>query len=294
MPARSEHIRANTAATIVACALIAAVVGTQVISPNTAHASSQKALQASGVETTASGKTSVWVISGGTHLNFHSSDEVKGDPTPFKITYDKQGLVKKSSNYRMGSKNSITYTYSGLNLRKSVTRSDDSKTSFTYKVDGKGRVTKASASNGSEYEYTYGKKGRIAKIIKADAEKRITTTTYKYDAKGRLKSETSEGTTYKGEAYRNSTTYQYDKKGNVKKALHNQGNGNKYSCGYKNTYKKGRLVEQTYRMYKGTYATYTYEYKKISVPKSAVNMVKTQQRILLHNLGNMPFEAAHK
>jgi len=210
-------------------------------------------------------------------------DEVSTD----SFSYNSVGLVKKvKSTEKHGDifyRSKATLTYKKRVLKKMVEayiEGASDKITIAFKADGKGRVGKKTVKGGHPYKYTYDSKGHLKKITwRSDGWD--CSYKYKYDSKGRVTKIIYDDPSYADGIYR----FKYDKHGQILKSwdagLHEKGKGDCYT--HKNTYKHGRLVKKVVKRGSHVVETRTYTYKKVSVPKSLVKMVKGQQRVLTND-----------
>jgi len=235
----------------------------------------------------AKGKSTAWVVSKVVYTDYQSD---AGTETS-TYTYTKKGLFK-SKKLKGGEgvdkyAETTTYTYGAKgNMKSEVSKStgvyaDSFKK--VYKANKKGYVVKAIEDGSTTHTYTYNKKGRLVKHVLYES-----CSTFKYNAKGRVKSEKTGNV---DESDRTTFTYTYDKRGTVSKVVFDGGRSK-----MKNVYKNGRLVKQSvYGVEDGSsilLETYSYKYKKVSVASSMAKMVKAQQKNLINR--TLPIEAIHK
>lgn len=208
-----------------------------------------------GVPAEAAGKKEVWVV-----------DSKTSEFDKYKYTYNKKGLLVKDTCVKSnGGIPSYEYVYSGTKISKEIGMLNGEKyyeTQYTY--NKKGYLIKETAPGFADdyvekYEWkngccvkapgvslSYDKNGWITKIDDGNGPARIMA----YDKQGYMLTDGEEG----------------------RDAME----------GRANTYKNGRLVRQAAVDENGEeYAgAYTYKYKKITVPASAVKKVKKQQEWL--------------
>ena len=182
-----------------------------------------------------------------------------------KYVYDSKGLLKKRGDYtfkydKKGRLTEQTYSWGSV---KNVT-------AFTN--NGKGQATRVSEqystsgstdANGHDYDYynayglSYNSKGQLTKM-------KAFVTTYR------------DGSKWKSDELSGTTSYSYDKKGNVaKKKVGSQ------TTKFKNTYKSGRLAKRVVTGPRDT-GTYSFGYKKLSVPVKFAKLAQQQQRELIN------------
>ena len=205
-------------------------------------------------------KTSVWVISkqNDTTFSYNANgfvSKTNGGALGFTNKYQYKGsrIVKFSSrpNSTIALRDTVdgTMAYKSGRLVKMATKSNKNynRISYTYRYDGKGRISGVSGKYMDEpikYRFSYDSKGRLTKRVQKlrSSTGAWSTSTWKfaYNSKGNLVK-----TVYSGSA----TTYRYayDKRGLVKKVTPSGG------------------------------STTTYSYKKISVPTKYAKQVRKQQ-----------------
>ena len=228
-------------------------------------------------------KQTVWVL-------VKSKNEMEDLQYTSTYTYTKKGLVKKS---------------------KEVTVSDGERIvqSGVLSYDSKGRPTgERSTYNGKangQSAFTLDAKGRVVKSVWRSTSGYTSTMTYRYNAKGQLKG--LKGNKYRYDAIGDLTKvtepglgsyyFEYDDKGNVvKRSWKYAGGVKELEYTYKNIYKGKRLMKvKRYSHMEDTptlESTTVFRYKKLSVPKSMVKLVKAQQASLFN--AYLPLVAAHK
>ena len=257
-------------AVIMLAALLATSLAIAGLAPATAHAS---------------GTTTVWVIT-----------KVKTDyGYTDTCSYYKNGLIKSDTFF------GEIYAYDKKNHLKSITRKEDGKTfaTITYKLDKKGRAVKSTYKpiKGGSYTngvYKYDSKGRLLQHRSLlSGNELYFKDTYSYDAKGRIKAIVEKHE----EALGGTHTFTYDSKGNIVKDEVKYVDGSSDAITYKNIYKNGRLKKVTVNE-SGDKKTTTYTYKKVSIPKSLVKMVQSQQLALKSHawaeLSSIPVASAHQ
>ena len=193
----------------------------------------------------------------------------------YKYTYSGTQLTKLTETplegYESIGKSTYKYTYDKKNRVKkyveTTVNEDGSKTieTSTFGYDSKGRIKtnkivySGTIDNTVTYKYTYNSKSQLTKISVISENSNDTSMTYTYDSKGQVKKEvmayTSDGTAYE---VTTTSTYTYDKNGNVKKKVS------------ETSYSDTSVPTST--------NTYTYTYKKISVPAKKAALVKEQQK----------------
>lgn len=194
-----------------------------------------------------------------------------------KISYNKSGLVTK----RAGKYETKKYSYSKKRVKAYTTTTSYARTKTKVSYDKRGRVAKLKSSGSSSYanytvSYSYGTKNRVKKATwKYASPSSNRTVSYTYGKKGRLTaSKSSDGM---------KTLYGYDSKGNLTGFQAKSGSTRYVFNTY--TYKNGRIakrVQETNGVGGWTIAD-SYSYKKVSVPKKYVSLIKKQQRVLVGN-----------
>ena len=251
-------------AAVVACALCAAAL-------TPAHAN-------------AAGNKTMWVVASKTVKNI--SDEMT---TVVKYSYNKGAITSQKTVEKYGS-DKWTHLY-------------------TYKYDKKFRITSESEKNNGKpiagkIRITHNKKGYLVKHVftpKGSNAKYVSE--YSYDSKGRLTKDTATfgSATYfydsrgnvktkkedSAETGRSTIKYSYDAKGNLTKQQ------DSYNLAtYTNTYEGSRLVKRVGYDENGKKASVTtYKYKKVTAPKAASKLVKSQQKWIVNEI--LPFYSAH-
>ena len=224
------------------------------------------------------GKVTMWVVT-----------KVKeGKPVSWTLNYDytKNGLLsKRSCKESNGDKFLDVYKYDARNRLKSFTPTlngeilmGEGEGKTLYQHNKKGYVIKAICAGEPDISFKYDGKGRLL------------SENYAYDANGHVKTEKY----YDGDdGFTTTWQYRYDSHGNLSWfSYKGYGKANKK---LKNKY-KGGLLRKTQRpvVFYDTGAKLVpvaYSYKKVSVPKSLVNMVKAQQDSIIN--GILPIAAAH-
>ena len=264
---RTKTLRKDntTAALGLLVAILAGMLGLSVLLPQEAFASN----------------ATVWVVSKAKEVSADYGDDV----LITTYAYDKKGVLKQSKEtFGKLYESKVTYAYDKkqrLKYSKVVDGSDVEeveKYTITFKRNGKGYVIGASrSSDGSTFKYKYNSKGLLASLCCGNSSKELFT----YDGKKRLKTYTRY---FDGELDM-SAKVTYTKKGLLK--TFSFGSGRDVY-----TTKNGRTKKKAmyYDGFKEGVVTYTY--KKVSVPKSLVSMVKAQQTAIF--IGNYPIEAAHR
>ncbi len=203
----------------------------------------------------AAGKKEVWVV-----------DSKTSEFNKYKYTYNKKGLLVKDTCVKSnGGVPSYEYVYNGTKISKEVAILDGEKHSESkYTYDKKGYLVKITTpgfidDNVAKYEWKNGRCVKAQGVLLS------------YDNNGWIKK-----IKYGSDPARVLT---YDKHGYI---LTDGLEGEDTMEGRANTYKNGRLVRQASvdengEEYSGAY---TYKYKKITVPASAVKNVKRQQEWL--------------
>jgi len=239
---------------LIIAAMLVTSLGLIGMTPDTAYAAS---------------KTKVWVVS---KVKVSVPKSMQSDSnwsSTYKYSYNKSGLITSfkdnaksyyagTNKYTYDKKNRIT----GSSFKNS---SGDQSWSTKYVLDKKGRVQKA---KGSKIAYKYNSKNQLVKYTnKYDAS----TIKYLYDKKNRL-SHVKEP-----QGWVTDTYFIYDENNQIQE-IQSVADGETESIKLTNTYKNGRLVKQVIRDNNGTkIKTLSFTYKKISVPKSLVKRVRSQQ-----------------
>ena len=194
-----------------------------------------------------------------------------------KISYNKSGLVTK----RAGQYETKKYSYSKKRVKAYTTTTSYTRTKTKVSYDKKGRVAKLKSSGNSSYanytvSYSYGSKNRVKKTVwKYASPGQNRTEKYTYGKKGRL--------TAKKSSAGMTILFGYDSKGNLTGFQAKSGPTRYVFNTY--TYKNGRIAKRVQGMngVGGRTSTNSFSYKKVSVPKKYVSLIKRQQRVLVGN-----------
>jgi len=180
----------------------------------------------------------------------------------YKYTYDKKFRITKETEKNNGKtfaqKVKFTYNKKGyLVKRVSTPKGSDAKYASKYSYNSKGQLTKTAATFGAN-KYFYDAKGNVKTKKEDSAETGHSTMKYSYDAKGNL--------TKQQDSYNLAT--------------------------YTNTYEGSRLVKRVGYDENGKKASVTtYKYKKVTAPKAASKLVKSQQKWIINEI--LPFYSCH-
>ena len=216
-----------------------------------------------------------------------SSISVKenGKTTPIKLSYNKNGLLKKIDASYSDSRITQSFYYDNSNqLTKRIMKGSD----YGSKVN----VT---------YLYTW-KKGKLKKIVTDFSGNDTCTTVFKYNSQNLI---SSQAVTYSGDSFKFTTDFTKYKKGHRVKAkgydkyeagLDKKGNityywlgeyvGNQASIKYD---KNGRVKTLKRTFTTGMYGSdkhtqnLNFSYKQISVPKKVGDLIAEQQWTLINN-----------
>ena len=231
-----------------------------------------------------SSKVKMWVV---TEKDDRGEDYF--DPVELKYSYNSKGLLVRKAGYYDGDYASTRYTYdSSSRLKSSKTWGE--RTSYT--LDKMGRVVA-----GDGVRFAYNSKGRLASD---SSTYRYGKKAYKYNSKGKLKSAVHNY--INGDRLTSRSSYHYDRRGSLAKTISTSknlksGKKSKATTKWTNTYKNGLLVKAAGRV-KPAWRSIswpwiiTYKYKKVSVPRALVKMVRAQQFAIVTDL--LPIEAAHR
>jgi YD repeat-containing protein len=195
--------------------------------------------------------------------------------------YDRKGLDSAVTMY--GETSSYTYTWlrNGKVDTKTLVKKDGKKDTYTYQYqpDGSYKETMTDGSFGMKSFEWYDKKGNIIKSQSPDGN----TTTYKYDAKGRLITVVSDGHNQgvkinnkysynaKGQLIKmernadgnkSTITYQYNAKGVlIKDISKGEWEGEKFETISEHEYNEKGLLKKTVAKSASVVTTYEYEYE---------------------------------
>ena len=238
----------------------------------------------------AAGSKSMWVVSS------VETKTVQGGNTTVTTYGYKQGLItsQKRTIAWNGSKTTTQNTYKydkKFRLSEVANKTDGTQLArkAVYTFNKKGLLIKIAyvpkMANASEMvKFAYDSKGRLKKMVEVYAEGNVTCK-YAYNAKGNLKS--FKRSSPKADSL--SFQYQYDSKGFVKSYTQDDFGTSKHV----NTYKGSRLVKQVkYDPFGNKVDVTTYKYKKVTVPKAAIGMVKAQQKTVFNTV--LPLASAHR
>ena len=260
--ASSFHVAAIACATI--AVLLVGALGISALIPDTAYAG---------------GKTSVWIVK-----------KKVTTTTDLTITstygYTSKGLVKSEKNLeesvdqKYESRESYEYNKKSQLKRTTNTFGGGKTSTFTYKKNAKGYVTKKQQGKDYAITYSYNKKGLLSKAnIDDDSTQAYT---FKNGALTKMKTSIGGSTS--------TWTWKNDKKGNPTTSFCDGELIYKYTNKYNSAGKLSKVVAKTDNGDIVFKATYTY--KKVKVPKSLARMVKGQQMSLINE--NIPIATAHK
>lgn len=199
---------------------------------------------------------------GGTHENFWYYD-AKGNDSA-KSVFGKSVIIKNS--FKNGKLSEKKILSAGVN----EAAKDDVHT-YDYNPDGSYKVTYTDGSYGMKSYSWYDKKDNILKAQSPDGN----TTTYKYDARGKLTSVASDG---KNEGVKINRKYFYNAKGQLVK-LEDSMDGNKSVLTYQYD-AKGRLVKALQKGgWQGENATVEskYDYNDKGLKSKVVMKTKTEE-----------------
>ena len=215
-----------------------------------------------------------------------------------KFAYTKKGLVKSKSVYSPDNPKipqmKTTYTYNADNMvtKSEIYQNGQKAVNVTYKYNSKNQlVTRKTVSVGTPKititaKYTY-QKGILAtashtyKGTKFDP----TITTFTFNAKGQPSKIIIKGAN--GGNFKTTTTYKYDKNGYMKSQTYSGSDG-KGTMTRKLTYKNGKLVkyQDMEKTENGTYTdnARTITWKQISVPAGVADLIDRQQKEIINTI----------
>lgn len=203
----------------------------------------------------AAAKKEVWVV-----------DSKTSEFDKFKYTYNSKGLLVKDTCVKSnGGIPSYEYVYSGTKISKQIQLLDGEKHGeIQYTYNKKGYLTKETSGSEDYAKYEW----KNGCCVKVSQESLSSVVSLSYDKNGWI-TKIDTGTPP-------ARVMTHDKQGYI---LTDGLEGEDAMGGRANTYKNGRLVRQAEIDANGEeYAgAYTYKYKKITVPASAVKKVKKQQ-----------------
>jgi len=216
----------------------------------------------------AASKKSVYVVKSITTKTAYGSIKTTHSYNSKGLLTKRKGDDKTLQKYKYKGKKLMTFWADGGN---------GAPTNLSYKYKNGKLKSNTDTLNGISHKFKLNSKGKVKKMTTAWSSTSSSSTTYKYNGKGYLKS-------YKYSTWKNiAEKYSYDSKGNVKKSTSYMNDNPSQSTvtTYKNTYKSGRLVKVVKKDEYGNKTTAKITYKKIKVPSSYKKLVKKQQKNIL-------------